>query len=338
MLVWLEFLICLVLIALAGHRLCLYGDVIAEQLALSRSWIGVMLVASVTSLPELVTGISSVSAAGTPDIAVGNVLGACTINLLLIVLIDLMHRDGSVYTRANVGHTLSAGFGVILLGFVAINLLLARSGIGATLAHIGWYSPVILLIYVLAMRSVFHYERLQQSPMADVAPQYRQITLRRAVFGYLLSGGVVVAAGILLPFVGKSIASAMGWQEGFVGTLFVAMVTTLPEAAVTVAALRLGALDMALGNLFGSNLFNLAILAVDDLFYRPGPLLAEVAPAHAITALSAMMMCGIAIVGLLYRPRRRVLKNTVGWTSLLLIAVFLFNTVVVFLYGQRPGS
>lgn len=334
MVVWLEFLICLVAIAFAGHRLCLYGDVIGEKLALSRSWVGVMLVASVTSLPELATGISSVSAARAPDIAVGNVLGACTINLLLIVLVDLLHRDASVYARAHVGHTLSAGFGVILLGFVGINLLLAKTGMAGSIMHIGWYSPIILLIYVLAMRAVFHYEQLQQSPMADVAPHYRQITLRQAVIAYLLAGAVVVAAGIALPFVGKDIAGAMGWEEGFVGTLFVAVVTTLPEAAVTIAALRLGALDMALGNLFGSNLFNLAILAVDDLFYLPGPLLADVTPAHAVTAFSAMMMCGIAIVGLFYRPRHR-LYDTVGWTSLFLVAVFVLNTLALYLYGQR---
>ena len=116
MLVWFEFIVCLLLIAVAGYRLSLYGDIIGEKLELSRSWIGVVMVASVTSLPELVTGISSVTVAQTPDIAAGDVLGSCVFNLLLIVILDFLHRQESVYTRANMGHVLSAGFGVILIG------------------------------------------------------------------------------------------------------------------------------------------------------------------------------------------------------------------------------
>ncbi len=330
MLIWLQFALCLVLIAVAGYRLSLYGDVIAEKLQLSRTWVGVVMVASVTSLPELVTGVSSVSAAEAPDIAAGDVLGSCVFNLLLIVILDFLHRGESVYTRTHVGHTLSAGFGVILIGFVGMNLLLAQGGMVMAIGHVGLYTPVILLIYALAMRTVFHYEQMQELPTADVADlRYQSIGLRQAVIGYAMAA----AAGVWLHFVGKALAGAMGWSEGFVGTLFVAAVTSLPEAAVSLAAIRLGALDMALGNLFGSNLFNMAILAIDDLFYLQGPLLSGVSPAHAVSALSAMMMSGIAIVGLFYRPKKRVF-STVGWASLFLLSVFLFNAFAVYHYGH----
>lgn len=331
MLIWLEFAVCLVLIAVAGYRLSLYGDMIAEKMALSRSWVGVILVASVTSLPELVTGVSSVTAAETPDIAVGDVLGSCVFNLLLIVLLDFLHRGESVYTRANVSHTLSAGFGVILISFVAMNLIMAGGGTSWSIGHVGFYTPVIFLLYVLAMRTVFRYEQLQQSPVADVAKLYKDATLRQAVIGYAIAAAVVVSVGVFLPFVGKSLAVAMGWGEGFVGTLFVALVTSLPEAAVSIAAVRLGALDMALGNLFGSNLFNIAILGIDDLFYLPGPLLSGVSQAHAVSAISAIMMSGIAIVGLFYRPKKRLFK-TVGWASLFLLSVYMFNIYAFYLY------
>jgi cation:H+ antiporter len=115
------------------------------------------------------------------------------------------------------------------------------------------------------------------------------------------------------------------------GTLFVSAITTLPELAVTVSALRIGALDMAIGNLLGSNLFNVAIIAIDDLFYIKGPLLANVAPVHAATAFSAVIMSGLAVVGLLYRPRNRVLRS-VGWISLAMGVVYLFNTYISFLH------
>lgn len=332
MLVWFEFALCLILIAVAGYRLCLYGDIIGEKLALSRSWIGVVMVASVTSLPELVTGVSAVTVAQTPDIAAGDVLGSCVFNLLLIVILDFLNRQESVYTQANMGHVLSAGFGVILIGFVGMNLLLSQSGVYLSFFHVGLYTPLILVIYALAMRTVFRYEQLQELPVADVAhKRYKHITLRHAVIGYGMAAVVVVVAGIWLPFVGKAIAVAMGWGESFVGTLFVALVTSLPEAAVSIAAVRLGALDMALGNLFGSNLFNMAILAIDDFFYLPGPLLSGVSPSHAVSALSAIMMSGIAIVGLFYRPKKRLFQ-TVGWASLFLLTIFLFNSFAFYLY------
>lgn len=334
MVVWLQFALCLVLIAVAGYRLSLYGDMIGEKLNLSRSWIGVVMVASVTSLPELVTGLSAVTVARAPDIAAGDVLGSCVFNLLLIVILDFLHREESVYTRARVGHVLSAGFGVILIGFVGINLLLAHNGIEPALGHVGLYTPAILLIYALAMRTVFRYEQIQDLPVVDENDRrYRSVTLRHAVTGYALASFVVVAAGVWLPFVGKAIAETMGWGESFVGTLFIAAVTSLPEAAVSIAAVRLGALDMAMGNLFGSNLFNMAILAVDDIAFLPGPLLSGVSPVHAVSALSAMMMSGIAIVGLFYRPRRRVFR-TVGWASLFLLAVYLVNSYAIYLYGN----
>ena len=82
MLLWIGFIICTAAIVFAGMRLSKYGDIIAEKTGLGRTWIGVVLMASVTSLPELVTGISSVTYAGVPDIAAGDVLGSCVFNML----------------------------------------------------------------------------------------------------------------------------------------------------------------------------------------------------------------------------------------------------------------
>jgi cation:H+ antiporter len=145
---------------------------------------------------------------------------------------------------------------------------------------------------------------------------------------------VVVAAALYLPFAADELARLMQWSDSFVGTFLVSFATTLPELTVTIGALRIGAVDLAVGNLLGSNLFNLAILAVDDLFYLPGPLLAAVSPIHLVSALSAMMMTGLAIAGLLYKPAGRLL-GTVGWISLLMIWVYGTNAVFLFFFGGR---
>jgi cation:H+ antiporter len=287
----------------------------------------------VTSLPELVTGISSVTLVDAPDIAVGNVLGACVINLVMIVFLDLLQREESVYTRASQGHILSAGFGIIMAGFVGISVLFSQHGEIMSLGTIGVYSPVLLVLYAVAVRSVFHYERRQRAAaVEEQAERYPDVTLRQALIRYTQAAAVVVAAGLWLPYVGRDLAQAMAWQETFVGTLFIAFATTLPEIVVTVTALRIGALDLAISNLLGSNLFNIAIIAIDDLFYLKGPLLSHVSGLHAVSALSVVMMSGVAVVGLFYRPPTRVFR-TVGWTSLLLLSIYLLNTFFLYLYG-----
>ncbi|MCG6860978.1 MAG: sodium:calcium antiporter, partial [Chromatiaceae bacterium] len=311
-----------------------YGDAIADKTGLGGTWIGVVMLASVTSLPELVTGVSSVTVADTPDIAVGDVLGSCVFNLLLIVLLDFLSRDESVYRRASQGHILAAGFGIMLIGIAGFNLLLADKGGSFSLWHMGLYSPAILILYAISMRSVFLYEAAQIKEFTDAkADAYPELTLRAAVLKYIAAAAVVLIAGVWLPFIAKALAHEMGWYQSFVGTLFVAFVTSLPEMVVTVAALRLGAVDMAIGNLFGSNLFNIGILAIDDILFLPGPLFDSVSATHAISAFSAIMMTGVAIVGLLYRPRTRVLR-TVGWASIFLFTVYLLNAYILYLYGE----
>ena len=293
MFVWVQFSLCLCLIGIAGVKLTRYGDAIADKTGLGRTWVGVLLLAAVTSLPEFATGISSVTVADVPDIAVGDILGSCVFNLLILASLDVINRRESVYRQASQGHILSAGFGVILLGVIGLGIVLSGVESPAAFGHVGYYSPLLILLYFIAMRTVFHYEKKRVGDFTDQEPdRYPQITLRQTVLRYLAAAAVVVGAGIWLPFVGATLAAQMGWNESFVGTLFVAVVTSAPEMVVTVAAVRLGALDMAVGNVLGSNLFNTVIIAVDDLFYVNGPLLSFVDSNHVVSAFTAIMMTG----------------------------------------------
>ena len=331
---WLGFLVCAALIVIAGSFLSRYGDVIADKTGLGGTWIGLIMLATVTSLPELVTGVSSVTLAAAPNIALGDVLGSCVFNLLLLTILDLLQREESVFSRASRGHILSAGFGTILLGFVGFNLLLGARAPQIVLGHMGAYSIVIVLVYAVAMRMVFRYERAEQQAYTEErAERYPDVTLRQAATRYALAATGVVMAGLFLPFVAKTLAEAMGWHLTFVGTLFVAAATSLPEAVVTISAVRLGALDMAVSNLLGSNLFNILIVAIDDALFLKGPLLLHVSPLHGLSALSAIMMTGVVVVGLIYRPRERLLRFT-SWASLMLFSIYLVNTWLLFLQGE----
>jgi len=118
-----------------------------------------------------------------------------------------------------------------------------------------------------------------------------------------------------------------------VGTLLIAFATSLPELVVTVAALRIGAFNMAVSNLFGSNLFNILILAVEDVVFTRGSILSAVSELHTISAVSAIVMTGIGVVGLVYKPPQ-LLFLRVGWASLFLLSIYLINFTVLYLYGN----
>jgi cation:H+ antiporter len=338
--IWLQFVLCAALIGSAGYQLSRYGDAIAQRTGLSGSWIGLALLATVTSLPELATGITSVTVAHAPNLAVGDALGSCVVNLVFLVVIDFFFRKEPVWHRASQGHVLAGAFGVVMLGFTLVSLLMSQvkpsqgmvAAASATQPGFGLTTPVLLALYLVAMRTVFAYER-DHAALETLELNAALPALRSAVIRFAIAASVVASAGIWLPFVATDLANAMGWNKSFVGSLFVAMATSLPELAVTLSALRIGALDMAIGNLLGSNLFNVVIIAVDDLFYRPGVLLASVSPVHAVTAGSAITMTGLAMVGLFFKPSGRVMR-AISWVSLGWVAMYLLNTYVLYLHGE----
>ena len=157
-LLWFEFIACSACIVYCGTNLSRYGDVIAEKSGLGRAWTGLILLASVTSLPELITGISSVTVANVPDIALGNIMGACVFNLSInLALLDIMHGAKPIFSKAEHSHTLPAAFGIILISLVSVSIL-AGYNIPA-LGHIGMYTPVIIFIYFFGIRGVYLFEK-----------------------------------------------------------------------------------------------------------------------------------------------------------------------------------
>jgi cation:H+ antiporter len=319
---WLEFAACLAAIGYAGYHLTRYADAIAEKARISAGWAGLVLLATITSLPELMTGSSAVTVAGAPEIAIGDVLGSSVFNLFLLAVADAARRGQPIYAHASRGHIVSAAFGIALLGIVLAGLALGRAG--PAVGHVGWYSPVIAAVYAFAIHAVLRFERRLTPAALEIAPRHPGLSLRAAVARYAMFAAAVIAAGVWLPFVGARLAAAMGWSDTFVGTLLVAIVTSMPEIVTTLAAVRIGAIDLAVGGVLGSNLFDVVIVAIDDLLYAKGPILADVSGAHAISATSAMVMSACLIGAFWIRPRRA------WWINGTLAAVFLFNSWAVY--------
>jgi cation:H+ antiporter len=330
MLLWLGFIICTAVIVYSGTQLSKYGDIIAEKTGLGKVWIGMVLMASVTSLPELVTGISSVTFAGVPNIAIGDVLGSCVFNILIIAILDAVYRIMPISAKAHRGNILSAGFGIILLCMVTISLFL-----GKHISPLGWigpYSLFFIIIYFVAVRLVYFYEKRQISALIKekaVELRYKDIPTKTAVVRYSLNAVVVIIAATFLPNIGEGIAKTTGLGQTFVGNIFIAISTSLPELVVSLTAVKIDAIDLAIGNLFGSNIFNIFILAIDDIFFIKGPILSFVNINHIISALSAIAMTTIAIIGLTYRAEKKPLL--LAWDSIGIVLVFVINLMLLYM-------
>lgn len=334
--VWFEFLACAALILFSGSLLSQFAEMLAVKTGMGRTVIGLVLLATITSLPELATGLGAVTLADAPDIAIGNLLGACVVNLMLIGLVDLFYQPTPILSGVEEGHTLSAGFGILLIGIVAWGLVIGADPRFSWKFPIGPTTFLILILYVVSVRKVFLFERRRRAGYVKAEAEglrYREVPFRKIYLGVLAHGGIIVGAGIWLSFVGDRIATETGWGGTFVGTIFVAISTTLPEGITSFYALKLAAPDLAVANLFGSNLFNIALLGVDDLAYTKGPLLSNASPDHLFSAITALVMTGIAITGLTYRVQKKAWAN-VSWDGAALVFLYLLNTYLLFTLGK----
>ena len=333
--VWLKFLVSLVIILFAGTKLARYGDIIAKKTGLGGVWIGLLLMATATSLPELFTGISAVVWVGVPDLAMGDAFGSNLFNLVIIALLDILHRKGPLLTRIGTRRTLIGGLAILLIALATLSIFVSANISGLRLGWVSIFTPLLALLYLLSMRKVFHHERSQQGQPVEEkeTPRYKEISLPRAYTYYSIAALFVIAGAIWLSFVGEEITETTGWGSTFVGSLFLAAVTSAPEVVVSITALRLGAADMAVANMLGSNMFNMGIvLAGDDLFYRAGSLFADVSINHVFSGLIAILMTCVIIVGISSPSRRNILPG-VSWYSIVLIVLYLSGFYILFIMG-----
>ena len=184
---------------------------------------------------------------------------------------------------------------------------------------------------------MFRFERSHPVPKQEaVSLRYAEITMRTVYLRFILAALAVIGAGIWVSFVGEEIARTTGWSASFVGSLFLAISSSMPELVVTIVALRLGALDMAVAGILGSNMFNIAIIFAVDLFYTQGPVLSTVSSTHLTTAAVAMVMSLLVIVGLRFRQKRKTF-GVISWYGLALIGLYIFGAYALFTSGLGLG-
>jgi cation:H+ antiporter len=312
--IWVEFIVSAAVIVLAATQLAKYGDIIAVRTKLGGMFIGVLLLAGATSLPELLTTISSLSQ-GVPNLAAGNLLGSNMFNMLVLAVIDVAGQQQRLLRKAALKHALSGSLAVMMIAMVVFFIL---ANIDLQVGWVGIDSILLMLAYGVAIYLI----QQNASPLLVVETEVPEKfpTLLRGMIGFMIAAGVLVAVTPLLVSSSAEIAEVTGLGTSFIGATLVAVVTSLPELVTTLAALKLGADDMAIGNLFGSNLFNMFALGLTDLFYLQGRFLSVIDPSFLLAASLGLMMTVMALIGNLARIERRLLFVEID--ALLLILVY----------------
>lgn len=322
---------------MAGTKLARYGDVIAEKTGLGGIWIGLVLLALITSAPELVTGVSSAALVGVPDLALGTLFGSCLFNLAILALLDILYHPIPILSKVSLRHIALAGWGILLIAIATGGIFVWERFSGLALGWMGVLSIIILILYLAGVWGMFRFERSHQlQPLQASPPQYEESLIRTVWFKFALAAAAVIGAGIWLSFVGEEIAQTTGWGTSFVGSLFLAIGTSMPELVVTIAALRLGAIDMAVADILGANMLDIAHIFAVDLFYIQGPVLGSVSSAHLITAAVVMVMSLLVIVGLRFRQKRKTFF-VISWYGLALIGLYIFGAYRLFISGIGLG-
>jgi cation:H+ antiporter len=292
------FLLAAFAIVVSGSMLAVFADVIVRNTGLGALWFGAVVIALITSLPELVTDVSAVRQ-GNPDLALGDVFGASMANMAILAIMTLVFRSRRLLQRAALENILSAMLAIALAAFAILFISFESS---PSVQEVGLGPILIGLVFIFGTFAI----RERQSAVEPEAhrPIAKGLTLRQAQIGFVLAAAMIFVAAPQLAQSADALAEQTGLGDTFFGTLGLGLVTTLPELAVSVSALRIGAQNLAIANLLGSNATNIALLLPLDVAYREGPLLQQSEPELLVAASTAVLLMAIGAMAIVLKAER----------------------------------
>ncbi len=312
-------------LVLAGGALARAADAIAEATGIGRVWVGTVLLAGATSLPELTTDIAAVRL-GAPDLAVGDLFGSTMANMLILAMLDLWPPRRQILRHATFDHALA---GCLAIGMTVVAAMFIVAPTRFTILGIGPGSIVLVVMYLAGTRAIYRQGirtpevRPAKAPRADGPPAEAPLTdgspaeapltdalpattATRAILRFVVLAVVILAVAPPFAWSAHRLAEISGLGSTFVGTVLVGLSTSLPELVASLAAIRMGAFDLAVGNLFGSNGFNMIVFFALDIAQPGGSVFNAIESTHVISALLGVLLMSVGLAAIVYRAQRRV--------------------------------
>jgi len=325
MIIWLQFIVSSALVISGGFLLAKNGKELGERHGLTDLWVGFIFLAAITSIPELSTAIGAVWIADSPTLALSDILGSNTFNIFIIAAITICLARPSLaavlpFSKFRVMILMVLSMTGIVMIFAALN----QDGKLLSPGRISFASWAVIIIYIAGSWKLFHDEHPSGRKLDKTgATTSRQGTCSGLYPRLIFSIVLVVAGGFWLAWAGREIAEVTQWGDSFVGALFLALVTSLPEMSVCLASIRMNAYDMALGNILGSNIFNLGIIFWADLAYRRGSVLSGVSPPFYIIGGLGITLLLILSAAFMVSSDFKFKTRIITWDGITIIALYI---------------
>ncbi|QCU89815.1 sodium:calcium antiporter [Thiomicrorhabdus sediminis] len=329
------FTIATLLIIIVGIKLTRLADALADQTGLGEALFGVLLLAGVTSLPDFAATLSA-AVDSRADLAMSNVMGSMAINLVFLGIADIFYR------KANLEHAAASPVNLMLAGLLIVLLSLPLISVftpDSTFFTIHPITPIIVLAYLFGLHQV---HRAQTKPMwfprqthqtvADEPEQHQHGNLTRVWIAFTILAILTGIAGWVLMEAAKNIADLTGMSETLIGGILTALATSTPELVTTIAAIRIGALTLAVSNIFGTNCFNILVVAAADIGYREGSIYHDMDPVQMTWGLISILMTATLLVGMVRRETYGIGK--IGFESAFILGIYFISISLIFIGAQ----
>jgi cation:H+ antiporter len=326
---------------LAGAGVVRYVDAIADKTRIGQAFAGMLLLGAITSLPEI-AAVSSASFIGNGPLSISNLLGSLTMNLVLLAIADWTCSAKAVTSGVPGPATLLQG----TLGIVALALVAGAIAIGdVPVVGVGLGSIVIFVFVVFAFwlssryakhspwradRSLPKQRRAHLRAQAP-PPQISELEQRSLASLWVVTGGlsaIILVGGVGLSKTADTIASATGVSSSFLGLVLVGFATALPNFSSMVGAVRLERYEMAIGDVFGANLFELGLILLADAIYAGGPILNKGGRFALVAALAGIVLSATYLMGLLERDDRTIFG--MGYDSFAVLWIYAASLAILY--------
>jgi cation:H+ antiporter len=271
----------------------------SEPSPIESNWIGALLIAGATSLPEITTGTTAVLR-GAPDLAAGGIFGSNMANMAVLAIIALWFGSARVLQRDALGLVMTASLALILTGIASL-FIVAR--LDYSIAGAFSYGSIALVAAVLLGVLLMPHDQTPDEEEVEI--EDGEHSLQQAGLRFLAAAVVIFVSAPVLVWAAEEIAEITGLGETIIGVVGLAIATSLPELATSSAAVRMGTLDLAVGNLYGSNAMNIVILIWLDAIHTEAPLLETIDISNAVAGMVAVLLMMVGITSMVLRAERR---------------------------------
>lgn len=264
MMIYVQYLILAALVVFLAVRLSYYVDVLDRKTNLSGAFIGGVMLAAVTSLPELFTALTAVLALDKPQLVQGDILGSNVFNLCVIGGLLLFYSRSYMKASLSKSHRSTLWYGLVMyvLAFIAI---IKPIDIPLGPINVNLMTIAILVVYAINVKFMKSDESAENENEDNCSLTVKQVAIRFVLYSIALVG-----VSILLTHVTDDISHALGLGSTVAGAIFLGIATSLPELSASVNLVRMKNFNASFGNIVGSNLFNFTILCFADIIYTRG--------------------------------------------------------------------